>query len=332
MIELIFIIALSLVLLWTFWSGFSDASNAITTVVATRVLTPIQAVSLAAAGNLVGMFLGEAVATTIGKGIIDPAIASGTLVAIALSAGMVWEYITYKRGIPISETQVLIGTLVGAAIAAKGVQAVNAENLAFKIIIPMMLAPIAAFIAVIIFIAIVMRAAKKTPSAVSNYYFKKLQLLSSAFFSITHGANDGQKSTGVIAALMIFYGIETGGEVIPLWLKIATFLALSLGTLFGGWRIVQTMGFKLAKMKPWQGFCAETSAAIIVGAATATGFPLSTSQTVSGSIIGASAAKGTHAIRATIAREIIIGWLLTVPASVTLGYTAYKIAGIIFGL
>ncbi|MBI5159271.1 inorganic phosphate transporter [Candidatus Micrarchaeota archaeon] len=330
MIELVLLAAIGMVLLWTFWSGFSDASNAITTVVATRVLTPMQAVALAAAGNLVGLFLGEAVATTIGKGLIDAKAVSGTLVIIALLAGMVWEYITYKRGIPISETQVLLGTLAGAAIAAQGIDAVNYANALFKVIIPMALAPLIAFIAVLAFTAIALRAIKKLPLATANNFFKRLQILSSLFFSITHGANDGQKSIGVIMALTIFYGIESNGETATL-LKIITFAALSLGTLFGGWRIVKTMGFKLAKMKPWQGFCAETSAALVVGGASAFGFPLSTSQAVSGSIMGASAAKGTHAIRATVAREILIGWLLTIPASVLLGFTFYKITAIVLG-
>lgn len=331
MIELVFLIAVALVLFWTFWSGFSDASNAITTVIATRVLTPIQAVVLAAFGNLIGMFLGEAVAATIGKGIVDPTIVSGYLIIAAILGGMVWEIITYRRGIPISETQVLIGTLIGCAIAARGVDAVKWENVLGKTLIPMAIAPLIAFISVIIFVAIIVRIIKNIPQQISNVYFKKLQIISSMFFSISHGANDGQKSTGLLVAMFIFYNMATPGEAIPFWLKAVTFLALSLGTLFGGWRIVKTMGFKLARIRPWQGFAAETSAALVVAGASAIGSPLSTSQTVSGSIIGVSAAKGGHAMRASVLREILIGWALTIPAAVTLGFLAYKIGALVLG-
>lgn len=331
MLDLIFFAAVGIVLWWTFWSGFSDASNAITTIVATRVLHPWQAVVLASIGNLIGMFLGEAVATTIGKGVVDPKIVSPLLVITAILGGMVWEYITYKRGIPISETQVLIATIAGAAVAAAGLSIVKWDSILFKILIPMALAPIVAFIAVLIFVAILLRVVKNFATQTLNNYFKKLQILSSAFFSIAHGANDGQKSTGILAAMFIFYGISTGAEVIPLWLKVITFLALSFGTLFGGWRIVQTMGFKLGKLQPWQGFASETSAALVVASASAAGFPLSTSQTVAGSIMGVSAAKGGHAINMHVVREVLIGWILTIPVSFVLGFLSYSIIKTLFG-
>ncbi|MEW6722882.1 MAG: inorganic phosphate transporter [Candidatus Micrarchaeota archaeon] len=330
MLDLIFILAVALILWWTFWSGFSDASNAITTVVATRVLSPTQAVLLAAAGNLIGMFLGEAVAATVGKGIVDPSIVSGGLVITAILSGMIWEYITYRRGIPISETQVLIGTLAGAGIAAGGLGAVKIDSIVSKILLPMAIAPLVAFAAVVLFVAILLRALRGFPTERLNGAFRRFQLLSSAFFSVAHGANDGQKSTGVLAAIFIFYGLQSGGEAIPFWLKLATFLALSLGTAFGGWRIVKTMGFRLAKLRPWQGFAAETSAAIVVGGASLMGFPLSTSQTVSGSIMGVSASKGAHSMNLGIVREIIFGWILTVPVSMVLGYCAYLAVGAFF--
>lgn len=330
MLDLIFLIAVGVILWWTFWSGFSDASNAITTVVATRVLSPWQAVVLAAGGNLIGMFLGEAVATTVGKGVVDPTIVSGTLVIAAIAGGMVWEYITYKRGIPISETQVLIGTVAGAGIAAGGLGVVKFDSIIFRILVPMAFAPIISFIAVIIFVAVLLRLVKGMPINTLNNVFKKLQILSSAFFSIAHGANDGQKSTGILVAIFIFYGLQSGAETIPLWLKVVTFLALSLGTLFGGWRIVKTMGFKLAHLQPWQGFASETSAAIVVAGASAAGFPLSTSQTVAGSIMGVSAARGGHAINMGVVREVLFGWALTIPVSMFLGFVSYSIIAAVF--
>ena len=329
-LEILFIIAIAVVLFWTFWSGFSDASNAITTVVATRVLKPWQAVVLAACGNMVGMFLGEAVATTVGKGVVDPTIVSGTLVICAIAGGMAWEWITYRRGIPISETQVLIGTVAGAGIAAGGLEVVKFDSLLGKILVPMALAPIVAFIGVILFVALIIRIVRHIPPSVSNKYFKSLQVLSSAFFSVAHGANDGQKSTGILLAIFIFYGMETGAETVPLWLKAVTFLALSMGTLFGGWRIVQKMGFKLARIKPWQGFAAETSAALVVVGASAAGYPLSTSQTVAGSIMGVSAAKGGHAINHGVVREILFGWILTIPVSMTMGFLVYSVVDFLF--
>ncbi|MEW6036168.1 MAG: inorganic phosphate transporter [Candidatus Micrarchaeota archaeon] len=330
MLELVFFAAVGFVLWWTFWSGFSDASNAITTVVATRVLSPIQAVVLAASGNLIGMFLGEAVAATIGKGVVDPSAVSASLVIAAILGGMVWEYITYRKGIPISETQVLIGTLAGAGIAAAGLEVVKFDSLIFKILVPMALAPIVAFLAVLLFVAILLRAVRGRASAALSAGFSRLQVFSSLFFSIAHGANDGQKSTGVLAAIFIFYGLQSGGDAIPLWLKAVTFLALSLGTLFGGWRIVRTMGFRLARIRPWQGFAAETSAALVVGGASMLGFPLSTSQTVSGSIMGVSAAKGGHAINMGVMREILFGWALTVPVSMLMGFASYSVLDTLF--
>ncbi|HSB46522.1 MAG TPA: inorganic phosphate transporter [Candidatus Bilamarchaeum sp.] len=329
-LEILFIAAVAAVLWWTFWSGFSDASNAITTVVATRVLKPWQAVALAACGNMVGMFLGEAVATTVGKGVVDTSIVSGTLVICAIMGGMLWEYITYRRGIPISETQVLVGTVAGAGIAAGGLEVVKFDSMIGKILLPMAVAPIVAFLVVLLFVAVILRVARRVPASASNRAFKSLQVLSSAFFSVAHGANDGQKSTGILLAIFIFYGFGTGAETVPLWLKVLTFLALSLGTLFGGWRIVQKMGFKLARIKPWQGFAAETSAALVVAGASAIGFPLSTSQTVAGSIMGVSAAKGGHAINMGVAREILFGWILTIPVSMALGFVTYSLVDWIF--
>jgi PiT family inorganic phosphate transporter len=308
----------------------SDASNAITTVVATRVLSPWQAVLLAAMGNFVGMFLGEAVAGTIGKGIIDPSVVSAGLVIAALAGGMVWEFVTYRRGIPISETQVLVGTLAGAGIAAGGLGVVKFDSITFRILLPMALSPVVAFVAVLASVAVLLRLVRGLPPAWLNSHFRRLQVISSAFFAITHGANDGQKSTGIIAAIFVFYGLQSGTELIPFWLNAATFLALSLGTLFGGWRIVKTMGFRLARLKPWQGFASETSAAFVVGGASLLGFPLSTSQTVSGAIMGVSAAKGGHAMNIGIAREVILGWLLTVPVSIALGFVSYSVIAALF--
>jgi PiT family inorganic phosphate transporter len=329
MIDIAFFLAIALMLWWTFWSGFSDASNAITTVVATRVLHPWEAVMLAAAGNLVGMFLGEAVAETVGKGVVEPGVVSAVLVIAAIVGGMVWEIITYRRGIPISETQVLVGTIVGAAIAARGLGVVKFESIFFRILLPMGIAPFAAFAAVIVFTALMLRAAKKFPMQAANVYFKRLQLLSSAFFSVSHGVNDGQKSTGIILALFIFYGLQAAGGI-PLWLKALVFLSLSLGTLFGGWRIVKTMGFRLTRLQPWQGFASETSAAFVVGGASLLGYPLSTSQVVSGSIMGVGAVKGRHALNLGVAREILFGWALTVPVSILLGYASYSLISFLF--
>lgn len=315
-------VAIGIIILWTFWSGFTDASNSITTVVATRALIPLHAVGLAALGNLMGIFLGEAVAATIGKGIIDPTIVSGTLVIAAISGGMVYGVITYIRGLPISESQVLVGSLIGAGIAASGLSVVNYYSVIGRILVPMMLAPVIGFFITMLLAVSLIRSLWKWTKSRVNRYFGRFQIGSSLFFSITHGANDAQKSAGIIAALLVYYQIETGFTV-PLWVKLVSFGALSLGTLLGGWRIVRTMGFRLVRLEPWQGFSAETGGALVVGGASQAGFPLSTTQTVSGSIMGVGYVRGR--IRLKVARQVIIAWALTIPASAFFAFLIYKI-------
>ncbi len=323
MIDL-FIISLFMILLWTFWSGFTDASNSITTIVSTRVLKPISAVGLAAAGNLVGgVLLGDAVAKTMGAGVIDSEIVSAELIVGALIGGMIWDVFTYYRGYPISESQVLVGSLMGAGIAAAGLDVVHFESIISKIVIPMLSSPIIAFFFSIIFSSLLIRVFWKSLRNKVNMYFGRLQILSSFFFSLSHGANDAMKSAGILAALLSYYGLQEGFQV-PIWIKLVTVGALSFGTLFGGWRIVKTMGFRLVKLDPWQGFSAETSAALVVGVASQAGFPLSTSQTVSGAIMGSGSMSPGKSIRWGVAREVIIAWLLTIPVSAIFSFIVYE--------
>ncbi len=320
----IFVITIILLILWTFWSGFTDASNSITTVVATRVLTPLKAVCLASIGNFLGILLGSAVAVTMGKGIVDPKIVSGELVIAALIGGMLWDVITYIKGLPISESQVLVGSLIGAGIASSGLKIVFFGSLATKVLIPMTLAPIAAFIFSLFFVGGLVRIFRGFTAAIINRVFGKLQILSSLFFSISHGSNDAMKTAGVIFALMIFYNKISPEAAIPLWIKLVSVLALSLGTFFGGWRVVKTMGFKLTRLKPWQGFSAETGAAIVVGTASQLGFPLSTTQTVSGSIMGVGFAKGSYSVRKKVALNVFLAWILTIPMSALFSFLVYS--------
>lgn len=325
------IAALVMLLLWTFWSGFTDASNSITTIVSTGVLKPLQAVTLASLGNLMGIFLGEAVATTVGKGIIRTEIVSGMLVITALLGGMIWDVFTYYKGLPISETQVLVGALIGSGIAVGGFEVVEFGSVVRRIVVPMASAPIIAFLSAVSFVALLVRIFWRMAKEHVNKYFGRLQILSSLFFSVTHGANDAMKTAGVMAALLVYYRAQADFAV-PLWAILISLAALASGTFFGGWRIVKTMGFRLTRLQPWQGFCAETAAALVVGIASRIGFPLSTSQTVSGSIMGVGVTTGSHHVRWRVARHVFLAWVLTIPMSALSAYLVTKLAMLIVGL
>ncbi len=326
--EPILIVALILIILWTFWSGFTDAANSISTIVGTRVLSPLNAVMLAAAGNFVGVLFGSAVAITLGKGIINPEIISAKLIIGALLGGFIWEFITYYRGIPISKSQVLVGTLVGAALAAVGTNAVFFSNIFKKVLIPMSLAPFVAFVFTYLFTALIINLFYKQPATLMNKRFRWMQIFSSFFFSVSHGANDAMKSAGIFWGVLVYYSLVSGNAV-PTWILYVSVTALSLGTLFGGWRIVRTMGVKITALKPFQGFCAEASASIIVAVASVLGFPLSTTQTVSGAIIGSGAYRNVSAVRWGVVREVLFGWILTIPISALLAYMMYNVLNLV---
>ena len=307
---------------FSFWNGFSDAANSISTVVGTRVLSPIRAVALAAAGNFLGVLFGVAVATTIGQGIVTPEIITTKLVLAVLTGGMVWEIVTWWFGLPVSESHVIVGGLIGAGTAAAGIGVVFFDSIIGKVIVPMLIAPVIAGAFAFVFTGLIVRAFQKRPRTQMNLYFNKLQIGSAFFLSVTHGANDAQKVAGMMTALLLAEGAITSFQV-PWWTIVASYSAISLGTIFGGWRIVKTMSTKVTKMRPYQGFSAETGSAIVLATTAHFGIPVSTTQAISGAIMGVGATRSKTAVRWTVARRIVWTWLLTLPASAVFGWLVW---------
>lgn len=313
-----------------FVNGFHDSANSIATIIATKVLNPVQAVTMAAFCNFIGfLVLGSAVAAMIQTGIIhgnliDPATSTYgiQLVFSALMGAIIWDLITWWLGIPTSSSHALVGGLLGAGGAAVGLAAVN-WNGVLTIVIFIVASPIAGFIAGFLIVALVTRTMKKTNRTVSNRWFRRLQIISSASYSITHGANDAQKGMGVIMLILFASGLAAQNDKAFLWVAITCYTAIAIGTFFGGWRIVKTMASRITKLEPYQGFSAETGAAAMLFATAHFGIPVSTTHTISGSIMGVGAAKRMSAVRWGIGRRIIVAWVLTIPAAAT-------IAGIIF--
>jgi PiT family inorganic phosphate transporter len=319
----LFSLTLVVSLFFAFWNGFSDAANAISTIVATRVLKPTQAVLLSAIGNFMGVLLGTAVATTIGKGIINPNIITYKLILAALIGGLIFDVATWFWGLPISESHVLIGGLVGAGFtAAKSLKPINLQGILTKVIIPMIISPAISFICAFVLIAIIMRLVLRFSTKTINPYFRYLQLVSSFFFSVTHGSNDGQKVMGILTILLVQQGLLSSFKV-PLWVIISVNATIALGTLFGGWKIVKTVAKKITHLRPYQGFSAETGSAIVLAASSFLGFPVSTTHAISGSIMGVGATRSRRAVSWGTARKIILAWLLTIPISAFTAMISY---------
>jgi len=308
-------------LVFDFLNGFHDAANSIATVVGTRVLRPLHAVAMAAVANFAGPFLfGVAVATTIGKGIIDPNFVTLNIIIGALAGAIIWDIITWLLGLPTSSSHALIGGIIGAGIAGVGTQAIifgGLQKVVTGIIVSPVVGLVVAFLLATLLITIF---AKKRPSSV-NSTFGRLQLISSAYFSLTHGANDGQKTMGIIALILLTQGVITKFEV-PYYVIIMAALAISLGTFFGGWRIVKTMAVKITQLKPYQGFAAETGGATILAVLAWLGIPASTTHAISGSIMGAGAVKRVSAVRWGVGKRIVWAWIITIPASAAVAYVA----------
>jgi PiT family inorganic phosphate transporter len=318
---LVFLIVIAL--LFDFMNGFHDAANSIATVVSTGVLKPLWAVSWAAFFNFVAFFLFETkVATTIGKGIIDPSIVDHYVVFGALVGAIAWNFITWLYGIPSSSSHALIGGLVGAGVAKLGtgvlVPAGLVKTIAFIVVAPVMGFVLAALLMILVSWVFV----RATPRRVDKW-FRKLQLLSAAAYSLGHGGNDAQKTAGIIWLLLIVAGHSTAEDHVPSWVVIACYVTIALGTMFGGWRIVRTMGQKITKLRPVGGFCAESGGAIMLFTATSFGIPVSTTHTITGSIIGVGASKSLSAVRWGVAGDIVWAWVLTIPCSAFIAAIAW---------
>jgi PiT family inorganic phosphate transporter len=334
---LLFFIVVLAAIAFEYSNGFHDAANAIATVVSTKVLTPRQAIAMAAFFNLTGAMLGGAVATTVGKGLVDTSVVTMTTVLCAVIAAFVWNMTTWWFGMPSSSSHALIGGLCGAALAtARGNWSVIkwSTGLWPKVIVPMLSSPVAGFIlgGLIMFLLFV-TLHKCTPYFV-NTTFGKLQIFSAAWMAHSHGTNDAQKTMGIIT-LALFTGTKAGNFdqlppwleflktpafAMPTWVKVLCALTMAAGTAAGGWRIIRTLGHRVVKLQPVHGFAAETTAALIIQAASLYGIPLSTTHVISTSIMGVGAVKRFSGVKWTVIERIIWAWIFTLPATVLIGY------------
>lgn len=322
-------IVIILVLIFDFLNGFHDSANSIATVVSTKVMSPIAAVTLAASFNFLAFLIFPLkVATTIGKGVVDAEVINLTIIAAALFAAITWNILTWWWGLPSSSSHTLVGGLVGATIAGSGFGSVIISGL-LKIALFIVIAPVLGMlISYIISIIIIWIVKNQTPSNVDKH-FRRLQLISAAAFSLGHGGNDAQKSMGIIWVALIVTNQVAKDAPIDLWIVLSCHSVIALGTLFGGWRIVKTMGQKITKLKPFEGFCAETAGALTLFSATHFGIPVSTTHTITGSIIGAGAIKGISAVKWGVTTNIFWAWILTIPVSALIGGAMYFLLQVI---
>jgi PiT family inorganic phosphate transporter len=318
------VVALVLVALaFDFMNGFHDAANSIATVVSTRVLKPYEAVLLAAFFNFAAYFVFHlSVATTIGRGIIEQGIVDPYVVFGALIGAISWNLITWYYGIPSSSSHALIGGIVGAGVAKAGTSSLIAAGV-LKIVAFIVVSPLLGFLlAALLALAISWLFVRATPSRVDRW-FRRLQLASASLYSLGHGGNDAQKTVGIIWMLLIAAGYTRAQDPIPGWIVIACYVTIALGTAFGGWRIVKTMGQKITKLKPVGGFCAETAGGITLFTTAALGIPVSTTHTITGAIVGVGASQSVSAVRWGVAGNIVWAWVLTIPCTAFIAALAW---------
>jgi PiT family inorganic phosphate transporter len=309
---LVFLVVLALA--FDFMNGFHDAANSIATVVSTGVLKPYQAVVWAAFFNVVAFALFELkVAATVGKGIVDPAVVDHYVIFGALVGALVWNIVTWWFGIPSSSSHALIGGMMGAMIAKAGIDALIASGI-LKVALFIVVSPLLGFVLGALLMLGTAWVARGMPPRRIDRWFRRLQLVSSAMYSIGHGSNDAQKTMGIIWLLLIAAGV-TGPDHLPMWVVVSCYLALGFGTLFGGWRIVKTMGQKITKLRPVGGFCAETGGALTLFLASMGGIPVSTTHTITGAIVGVGSSHKFSAVRWGLAGNIVWAWVLTMPAA-----------------
>ena len=322
---------IGIALFFDFLNGLHDAANSIATIVSTRVLRPQFAVAWAAFFNFIAfLFFGLHVAETLGKGIIDPAIVSPLVIFSALMGAILWNIITWVFGIPSSSSHALIGGLVGAGLAKVGWDSIVWSGL-LKTASAIVLSPaIGFFLALILVLIVSWICVRQTPFAVDRS-FRVLQFFSASLYSLGHGGNDAQKTMGIIAVLLFSQGYLGSEFHVPFWVVITCQAAMALGTLMGGWRIVHTMGSKITRLNPMQGFCAETGGAITLFGATWLGIPVSTTHTITGAIIGVGAARRVSAVRWGIAGNIVWAWIITLPSAAAISALFYLVANAIFG-
>jgi PiT family inorganic phosphate transporter len=331
-IPVLLVVIVVVALIFDFTNGAHDCANAIATVVSTKVLAPRTAVLMAAALNLVGALLGNEVAHTLGKGIVNTEVVMGSqiLVLAALIGAIAWNILTWYYGLPSSSSHALIGGLIGAAITHAGFATLSGWSIFIKVILPMVLSPLVGFVvSYLVMLGLMFAFANANRKTVAQK-FKKLQILSAAFMATSHGLNDAQKTMGVITlALLLFHQIDS--FIIPMWVTLSCAMAMALGTALGGWKIIKTMGHRISKLEPTNGFAAETSASLVITGASLVGAPVSTTHTITACIFGVGSAKRLSAVRWELAANLTVAWVTTIPAAGVIAGASYflmKVMGV----
>jgi PiT family inorganic phosphate transporter len=321
-------IVVATALAFDFTNGFHDTANAVATSISTRAMAPRVAVTLAAILNFVGAFLSLEVAATIAKGIVAADMITLPIVFAGLIGAIFWNLLTWYFGLPSSSSHALIGGMIGSAFAADGAQAIIGEGIVEKVIIPGLMAPVLAFVVAGLGILLIYRiVARLRPSTVSRS-FRLGQIITGSLFSLSHGTNDAQKTMGILFLALVANGNLSSDSDIPTWVVVSAATAIALGTYVGGWRIIKTMGSRIIKMDPAQGFAAQGAGAAVILTASHAGFPLSTTHVISGGIMGAGAAKRVSAVRWGVAGNIVVAWVLTLPASAAVGALTYGVVSV----
>ncbi len=325
--DVILVIVVVTAITFDFTNGFHDTANVIATAISTRAIRPRVAVAFASLLNFVGAFISLKVAATVGKGFVDAKVVSTTVVFAGLIGAIAWNLVTWYYGLPSSSSHALIGGLVGSVVAAQGFSAVSGHGVLAKLIVPAIVAPLIAFTVAGLAIVMAYRIVGRLRPGPVNRGFRLGQLASSGLLSLSHGTNDAQKTMGVITLALIAHGDISGSHFhVPTWVVIVSASAIALGTLSGGWRIIKTLGTRIIKMDPAQGFAAQGAGAAVILAASSVGYPLSTTHVISGGIMGAGAAKQFSAVRWGVAGNIVAAWVLTLPAAAAVGALTYFVS------
>jgi PiT family inorganic phosphate transporter len=313
-ITLMLVAVIVLAVLFDYINGFHDTANAIATSVATRALTPRAAILMATAFNFIGAFAGTAVAKTIGAGLVDETTTTEAVVAAALVGAIIWNLITWYYGLPSSSSHALIGGLLGATLIAAGPEAFKVEGIVDKVVIPMLTSPVIGFVVALLLVSLLLWLFFRAPRRGVTRVFRRLQVVSAGFMAFSHGSNDAQKTMGIITLALFSAGLIDSIEV-PTWVIIVAATAISLGTAVGGWRIMHTMGHRVVKLEPVDGFAAETTAASVIFTAAHFGMPVSTTHVISSAVMGVGTARGPRGVRWGVARRIVAAWIITIPAA-----------------
>jgi PiT family inorganic phosphate transporter len=327
--DIILVVVVATALAFDFTNGFHDTANVVATSISTRALPPRLAIALASVLNFVGAFISLQVAATVGKGFVASGSVTTTIVFAGLIGAIAWNLATWYYGLPSSSSHALIGGLVGAVLVANGRGAVNGDGLVDKLIVPALIAPPLAFVVAALSITIAYGIVGRLRPGHVGRSFRLGQLASGGLLALSHGTNDAQKTMGVITLALVAHGsIKAKGFHVPDWVVISSASAIALGTFTGGWRIIRTMGTRIIKMDPAQGFAAQGAGAAVILAASGAGYPLSTTHVISGGIMGAGAAKGVSAVRWGVAGNIVRAWILTLPAAAAIGGATYEISNL----